>query len=271
MSSLLALPRATFLIYRLHIGMILGSRRSLAAIGLAAIPPVLAFLAANFAPHKSTELSIFLLIGTFVLIQFVVPMLSVAMGVGVVADEAESRTITFPFTRPIPRASLFLGRWLAALTAILTLIAVSGLLTALAVRVKDRGELPPPEFIEALITAALIGGVVYSLGSAVIGVLAKRGLIFALGYVFAVEALLANVPGSSQSLTIQYHLRSMTFNKDAPLFADEGSDLGQFLEEAGISSLLTPDVAMSKLIVVAGVLLIFGCIAVTRKQFVLAS
>ena len=102
MSSLIAMPRAAFLIYRLHIGMILGSRRNLAAIGLAAIPPLLAFLASNFAPDNQTENGIFLKLGTFVLIQFVVPMLSVAMGVGVIADEAESRTCLL-YTSPSPR------------------------------------------------------------------------------------------------------------------------------------------------------------------------
>ncbi|QDV07544.1 ABC-2 family transporter protein [Planctomycetes bacterium Poly30] len=263
MSTLLALPRATFLIYRLHIGMILGSRRSLAAIGLAVVPPLLAFLASNFAPDNRGATMIYLIVGTFVLIQFVVPMLSVAMGVGVVADEAESRTITFPFTRPIPRASLFLGRWLAAVTAILTLIAASGVLSALAVRVGDRGAPPSNEVIEKLVFAAMVGGVVYSLGSAVIGVLAKRGLIFALGYVFAVEALLANVPGSSQKLTVQYHLRSM--------FVDQEGKLWKSLEEVFPISLLDPDVAFTKMMIASAVLLVFGCIAVTRKQFVLAS
>jgi ABC-type transport system involved in multi-copper enzyme maturation permease subunit len=261
--SLIATPRAAFLIYRMHIGMILGSRRSLAAIGLAAIPPLLAFLAANFAPDNQTENSIFLKLGTFVLIQFVVPMLSVAMGVGVIADEAESRTITFPFTRPIPRMSLFLGRWLAALTAITVLVAASCVLTALLVQVKDRGQPPTNEIVQSFLQAALLGGVVYSLGSAVVGVLLKRGLIFALGYVFAIEALLANVPGSSQSLTVQYHLRSMFIDKEAGIW--------KFLEEAELIKFLTPEEAVSKLAVATAVLLVVGCVLVSRKQFVLAA
>ncbi|MGK0482817.1 MAG: ABC-2 type transport system permease protein, partial [Planctomycetota bacterium] len=253
MSSLLALPRATFLIYRLHIGMILSSRRSLAAIGLAAIPPLLACLAANFAPDNRSASVIYLTIGTFVLVQFVVPMLSVAMGVGVIADEAESRTITFPFTRPIPRASLFLGRWFAALTAILVLVAGSGVLAALAVQVGDRGSAPPTDVVKDLVFGAMMGGVVYSLGSAVIGVLAKRGLIIALGYVFAVEALLANVPGSSQKLTVQYHLRSM--------FVDTDGKIWKSMEDAGLVSLMEPDAALTKLMIISAVLLVFGCIA----------
>ena len=263
MSSLIAMPRAAFLIYRLHVGMILGSRRSLAAIGLAAIPPLLAFLAANFAPSSQTENGIFLKIGTFVLIQFVVPMLSVAMGVGVIADEAESRTITFPFTRPIPRMSLFLGRWLAALTAILVLIASSTVLTSLLVQLEDRGAPPSSEVVQGVLQAALFGGVVYSLGSAVIGVILKRGLIFALGYVFAIEALLANIPGSSQGLTVQYHLRSMFIDRKAPIW--------EFLEEAELIKFLTPEEAVFKLLVTTAVLLVLGCVVVSRKQFVLAS
>ncbi|MEM8712131.1 MAG: ABC transporter permease subunit [Planctomycetota bacterium] len=263
MSVLFELPRATFLIYRLHIGMILGSRRSLAAIGLAAIPPLLAFLAARFAPENQSELSIFFKIGLLVLVQFVVPMLSVALGVGVVADEAEGRTITYPFTRAIPRASLFLGRWLAALTAVLALILASGVAMAVLVKAGGREEPPTAEFVQNMIQAALLGGVVYSAGSAVIGVLTKRGLIIALGYVFAIESLLSFVPGSTQRLTVQYHLRSM--------FVDRSTDGAKFLEELEFVTFMDPGEAITKMVVLTAIFLAVGCVTVTRKQFVLSS
>ena len=91
----------------------------------------------------------------------------------------------------------------------------------------------------------------------------KRGLVIALGYVFAVEVLLSLVPGSSQKLTVQYHLRSMFIDRDEPIW--------MVVEEMRLAEFLDPVEAMTKMLIVSGVLVVVGCLAVTRKQFVLSA
>ncbi|MEM9801101.1 MAG: ABC transporter permease subunit [Planctomycetota bacterium] len=253
--------RATWLVFRMHLATIAGSRRTLAGIVLAAIPPLLATLAARFAPSDATGGEIFAALGVLLLVQFVVPMLGVSLGVGAIADEAESRTITYPFTRPIPRASFFLGRWFATLVNVLGLIAASGI--GLAIASSMRASPPDSEMVRSVLGAALLGGTIYSLGAAVIGILARRGLIIALGYAFAIEGLLANVPGSTQKMTVQYHLRSIFVEKDV--------DPWQSMDIFELSSFLPPTEALVRMAVVGALLLAFGTWAVTRKQFVLAS
>lgn len=256
----LELLRGAWLIYRMHLGTVVGSRRTIVALVLAAVPVVIAALAAHFGPDEIEGETFFVNIGLVLALGFSVPLLSVSLGVGVVASEAEGRTITYPFTRPIPRASLFLGRWLASLTLLAFLVGSCVLGMAMAANVRST---VPEEYVFQCLVACLMGVTVYSLGSAVIGTLFKRGLVIALGYAFAIEVLLSILPGSGRKLTLQHYLRS--------IFLD-GRE-GRFgIDENIATTLLIPaDDAMVRLWVTAGVLLVLGAYTVTRKQFVLSS
>src|SRR4051812_46911315 len=48
-------------------------------------------------------------------LKFVVPVLGAFYGTSLVADEVEDRTITYLFTRPIPRGAIIVGKYLAYL------------------------------------------------------------------------------------------------------------------------------------------------------------
>lgn len=261
-----ALLRATALIYSMHFKAVFGSRRVLAAMVLAAMPPLLGALGTRLMPETIDGVvmdgaAIFVAMGVFLGMVFVVPMLSVSIAVGAVADEVEQRTITYPFTRPIPRASLFLGRWLASLTLILGLITASFLALAFIAGWREPG--PPKELVSTVMLAGWMGALVYSIGSAVVGTEFKRGLVIALAYTFAFELLVANIPGSSRSLTVQYHLQA--------LVAERASAVMDSPELRWTEDMITADAAFAKLWVIALVLLAFGCWRVTRKQFVLSS
>ena len=59
-------------------------------------------------------------------IRFIVPVLGVFYGTSLIADEIDDKTITYLFTRPIPRASVLLGKYAAylACTALIVLPSV---------------------------------------------------------------------------------------------------------------------------------------------------
>ena len=50
-----------------------------------------------------------------VYIRFILPVLGVFYGTALIADEVEDKTITYLFTRPIPRSAVFLGKYAAYL------------------------------------------------------------------------------------------------------------------------------------------------------------
>lgn len=261
MNLFTALPRATWLIFRMHLATTATSRRALAGILFAAVAPLFAFLAVKVGGGGDMGERVFMFLGVLVLLQVVAPALGVFLGIGAIADETEARTITYPFTRPIPRASVFLGRWLASLLVLTVLLLSSGA----AVGMITMGAADPPtvEAVQALVGATLVAGVLYSLGAAVIGIIFKRGQVIALGYAFAFEVMLANIPGSAQKLSLQFYLRSLFVGGDS---ADWNS-----LEIFERTEFLEPAASAERLLVTAVLLLAVGCFTVTRKQFVLSS
>ena len=48
-------------------------------------------------------------------LRFTVPVLGVFYGTSLIADEVEDKTITYLFTRPIPRGAVLVGKYLAYL------------------------------------------------------------------------------------------------------------------------------------------------------------
>ena len=48
-------------------------------------------------------------------LRFIVPVLGVFYGTALMADEVEDKTITYLFTRPIPRGAVLVGKYLAYL------------------------------------------------------------------------------------------------------------------------------------------------------------
>jgi hypothetical protein len=199
-------------------------------------------------------------------VQTIVPLVALILGSAAVAEEVEERTITYLFTRPVPRAAILLGRWLA-LALILSVILW---LSAWAVfEILDRlvpvyAERQSPELRWRLVQVIVLGGVVYSAVFAAAGAFFKHPIIVGLGYTFAIEGFLANLPGGNPSLTIQFYLKSFLLSDDPALSRRlvAGSEALEFLPR---------DEALHVLgWIVLGALLL-GSIVISRRQYVLPS
>src|SRR5207237_9442572 len=64
----------------------------------------------------------------FLYIRFIVPILGVFYGTALIADEVEDKTITYLFTRPIPRNAMLFGKYLAYLACTVLLVLPSVML-----------------------------------------------------------------------------------------------------------------------------------------------
>src|SRR5688500_18375577 len=58
-------------------------------------------------------------------IRFSVPVLAVFYGTSLIADEVEDKTITYLFTRPIPRGAVLLGKYLAYMVETVSVVIPS--------------------------------------------------------------------------------------------------------------------------------------------------
>ncbi len=207
------LLRSTRILFTAHLARTLWSRRALVCLGLALVPVGACLLIARVAREVGPPpIALGVAVGWFLELQVIAPLIALIAGSAVVAEEIEDRTITFLFTRPIPRAAILFGRWLGALVLVLVLIALgTGLSSLILARILERApDEPalPPGFWSRLIAVALLAGVVYSALFASLGALTKRPILVGLAYTFVVELFLGNLPGGNQKLTVQYYLKS---------------------------------------------------------------
>ncbi|MBK7877379.1 MAG: ABC transporter permease subunit [Planctomycetes bacterium] len=258
---MLLLLRTSALLFRTHLARLAWSRRTLVCALLAALGPLVAFLIAA-ASRKTNASEIAVHVGYLLQLQVIVPVLALVAGSAAVAEEVEDRTITFLFSRPLPRASVLLGRWSAILVFLTVLLAAS---TWLLLAAAGRAKGPPLDdgIREPLLAAVLAGGAVYSALFAVLGVFVRSPVIVGLGYAFAIEGFLANMPAGTQSLTIQYYLRSM--------IAGLGSSQWSAVEGFASTSFEPLPRALTTLSIVLVAALALGAWRITRREFVLSS
>src|SRR5438034_6438266 len=124
-------------IFELSLGQMLWSRRSVFLGLLLGFPVLLAFalrtIDAMYRAGMWRQINgvrvggsaIFGLMIWLLYIRFILPILGVFYGTSLIADEVEDKTITYLFTRPIPRSAVLLGKYLAYLACTVLLVLPS--------------------------------------------------------------------------------------------------------------------------------------------------
>ena len=141
-------------------------------------------------------------------LRFIVPILGVFYGTALMADEVEDKTITYLFTRPIPRGAVLVGKYLAylACTSLVVLPSVM-LVYFLLVRLNE----VPGTFFQLLTDLGLLGlGLaVYGAVFAFVGAFFKRPLVIGLVFVTGWEQTAMALPGYMKRFTVAYYIQSL--------------------------------------------------------------
>jgi ABC-type transport system involved in multi-copper enzyme maturation permease subunit len=143
-------------------------------------------------------------------LRFIVPVLGTFYGTALVADEVEDRTITYLFTRPIPRGAIVLGKYLAYLVCTVLVVLPSVMVVYLLMTPMAGGSLGEtfPSLLGDLGILAL-GLAVYGAVFAFIGARVPRPLAAGLVLVFGWEPIALIVPGYLRRFTVAYYLQSL--------------------------------------------------------------
>src|SRR5437764_3830808 len=125
-------------VFDLSLGQMLWSRRSVFLGILLGGPVVLALLirvlvATTFGAFRINGSAvggsaIFGMMIWLLYIRFILPILGVFYGTSLIADEVDDKTITYLFTRPIPRGAVLVGKYLAYLACTVLLVLPSVML-----------------------------------------------------------------------------------------------------------------------------------------------
>lgn len=263
------LARAAWILFQAHLWRIFRTRRALVAIGLTGLPVVLALvvrLVSRFEGAPPPELY-----GAFlqvILVQTIVPLVSLVMASAVVAEEIEDRTITYLFTRPIPRPAILIGRWFAAALPIALFLCASAVgVVQLLQGAGKPGEVQdwmPAGFQGRILVTVTLGAVVYSALFAACGALFKRPMLIGLGYTFVYENFLGNLPGSNQKATVLFYLRSYLLEPHQTLF-------GELSQEIFQTPPMAPGAAVVRLALILAVALALASWRFTKREYVLAA
>jgi len=143
-------------------------------------------------------------------LSFSVPLLGVFYGTSLIADEVEDRTITYLFTRPVPRGAVLVGKYLAYLVCAGVLVLPSVMLVFFLVVPLLGGSIGAafPDLLKDLALLA-VGLAVYGALFAFVGALFKRPLLTGLVFIFGWEPVVIMVPGYMKRFTVSYYLQGL--------------------------------------------------------------
>jgi hypothetical protein len=217
-------------VFDLSLGQLLWSRRTIFMALVVGLPVVLAIVVrlifALGAPAPRVNrvpvdgpVVFGLMIWAF-FIRFSVPVLAVFYGTSLIADEVEDKTITYLFTRPIPRGAVLIGKYLAYLACTICVVLPSVMLVWLLV-IPIGGTLAAGfiDLTKDLVVLAL-GLAAYGSVFALAGAALKRPLLFGLIFVFGWEGLAMALPGYFKRLTVAYYVQGLVphaMPADSPL------------------------------------------------------
>lgn len=220
-------------VYRVILRQLLTRGRVAALVVIGAIVVLLGWLVGRasppeeFPPLTDAEIALQELeAGVFVvsLIGFtlLVPIVALVFAGASLGDTREDGTLVYLWLRPMPRAGVAVGAWLAAITVSLPLTLVPMTLTAWLL---DTG----PELVGAAVIATIVGIIAYSALFVLLGLLVKNPIVWGLGYILIWEGLVASFGSAAAKIAIRGYLSSVLTDRTGV-----DIELGDLSQTAGI-------------------------------------
>jgi ABC-2 type transport system permease protein len=207
-------------IFDLSLGQMLWSRRSVFLGLLLGGPVVLAVILRIVDSLRSSGFrvngaaiggsAIFGMMIWLLFIRFIVPVLGVFYGTALIADEVEDKTITYLFTRPIPRRAVLLGKYFAYLACTVLLVLPSVMLVFFLIVPTGGGSIGAAfPSLAADLGMLVVGLAAYGAVFALVGTRLKRPLVVGLVFAFGWEPAVLLFPGYLKRLSVAYYLQAL--------------------------------------------------------------
>jgi ABC-2 type transport system permease protein len=260
-------------VFDLSLGQMLWSRRSVLLGVLLGGPVLLAailrtvwmFHASSFRVNgaEADGAAIFGMMMWLLYIRFIVPVLGVFYGTALVADEVDDKTITYLFTRPIPRGAVLVGKYLAYVACTVLLVLPSVMLVFFLIVPTGGGSIGEafPSLLMDFATLTL-GLLAYGALFALVGARLKRPLIIGLVFVLGWEPGALLLPGYLKRLTIAYYLQALVTHE-----MPQDSAIAVLLQV--VREVPSIGVSLTSLTVIIAAALWLAARAVARREFIL--
>ncbi len=242
-------------------------RLLLMLLGLAIGAFVLGSILAARADERSDGRFLFCLVAWWLGTTVVVPWGTLYLGVQAVHGPLEDRTYLYNFLRPVSRAALFLGQWLAV--SAFAAVASAVLATALFLGVAGHADRWPDgvqwELLGVMVQTLALAALAYAAVAAWFGAFFRRPLAWGAFFVVGLQMLTANLPVSAG-------LRQLTITDPLRRFVLDGVNPEQRLTRAlwPAERDFHPDLIgepLRDLLVLVAVCLVLGLWSYTRTEY----
>ncbi|MBM3808249.1 MAG: hypothetical protein FJW22_08650 [Acidimicrobiia bacterium] len=258
-------------VFDLSLGEMLWSRRTIFMALVVGGPVLLALIVKGIEMYGMSALRVngqrvagFGIFGVMIwmlFLRFIVPVLGVFYGTALMADEVEDKTVTYLFTRPIPRGAVLIGKYLAYLTCTMLVVLPSVMIVYFLLVPFSQ---LPSTFGNLLIDLGLLalGLAVYGGVFAFVGAFFKRPLVIGLVFAFGWEQVTLALPGYLKQFTVAYYLQALVPHAMPP---DGVTSIlqGMFRDNPPVA------VCLAWLFAYLGVFLWLASRAVERKEYIL--
>ena len=224
---------------------------------VAAFPPVIAELIVLFG-DESPDLEAYLTLLALPVLQLAVPFPALFLGVAVLGEEIDGRTITYLFTRPLPRSVHYLGRLFGFVLAygLVLGLGVGGVAWAFGSSIGLT-----TQQVLGSIGIAVGGLLIYAAFFALLRALIRRALFVGFLITFITEVAISKMPVSGLSqVSIWHHLTLLELR-----LHDQSTVKAALFR--GISASETATSSLVVLGCVLGITLIAGIWIAQRKEF----
>jgi hypothetical protein len=189
---------------------------SLAAINL--LPVVVVLIVRIWYPDQGGTAQLQLSALTHeVFVPFLIPIVAIFVGVSAIGEQVEDGTIVYPWTRPVRRRAIYLGRLLAA-QSVATLLLAGSLILCFLIMVSSGPDVITWDFLKLYFVTFLViflGVFAYVALFAAMGTFLKKPILPAILFAFMWEGV-SKVPARVQELTLRFHLTNLLPQTETP-------------------------------------------------------
>jgi ABC-type transport system involved in multi-copper enzyme maturation permease subunit len=142
-------------------------------------------------------------------LSFLVPLWSLSFATDALGGEREARSLVWLLTRPLPRWSIYLAKYIGVLPWVLGFNVGGFALICLAA-----GE-PGRLAFQLFWPAVAVSGVAFAAVFHLFGAAVRRPTVVALGYSFFLETILGDMPGLLKRISVTFYTRCIMFDAAA--------------------------------------------------------
>jgi ABC-type transport system involved in multi-copper enzyme maturation permease subunit len=142
-------------------------------------------------------------------LQFLIVILSLFYGTSIVTEELTGKTLPYISSRPVGRAAIILGKFLAYLSLTAIMLASTVFISYLILTLDQDFRLVDLWTIIRYSLVLLLGLSAYLAFFAFLGTWLKRPILVGLAFGFGWESVIQYFPGTTQKLSIAHYLKSL--------------------------------------------------------------